>query len=314
MERSRITTRTRTVRCFCPEKCFNGGIGKEINYSTFRRHRRSQQKAKIASRSSDSESDSKSESETPARSCQSAHFDSDGGMEERGSALIRNGRSSKSLGLLSKGSSRRAPVSNDDADTLPPQIDTSSSSDSDNESPRTVQAFKGDGEEFPQVLDLEKSGQSDDVGISSNTDSSQVNAAVTTSTEMSTASSTDIEADWAESDSSSSDTDCSREDVDESAMFVDEDTDEILLYSGANFTIYEMAAVLNQLQRVNNQSDLSMNRIYSVIKALLPLSDQEFPTLPQLRAILLKNVPRVRRIHACAKDCVLFIGEYKHLD
>jgi hypothetical protein len=165
-----------------------------------------------------------------------------------------------------------------------------------------VESSSSDSESDNVGSPQEKAGQAADVL----TDSSQFNSEVTLSAEMSTASSSD-------SDSSElSDVDySSRDDERDDEVFIDNASDEVLLYSGADFTIYDMAEVLNQLQRVNNQSASSTNRIYSVIKALLPSSDKEFPTLPQLRTILLKNVARVHRIHACAQDCVLFIGENK---
>ena len=165
-----------------------------------------------------------------------------------------------------------------------------------------VESSSSDSESDNVGSPQEKAGQAADVL----TDSSQFNSEVTLSAEMSTASSSD-------SDSSElSDVDySSRDDERDDEVFIDNASDEVLLYSGADFTIYDMAEVLNQLQRVNNQPASSTNRIYSVIKALLPSSDKEFPTLPQLRTILLKNVARVHRIHACAQDCVLFIGENK---
>ena len=125
---------------------------------------------------------------------------------------------------------------------------------------------------------------------------------------LSTASSTTDEEYDEDSDESSS----QQDDVE---LLVDEHTDELFLYDGSQITTFALGQILNELQRANSESDRGMTRIYSVIKALLPPPEHkaELPTLPQLKRMLLKKIPRVQRIHVCSADCVMFIGEFKDL-
>ena len=124
---------------------------------------------------------------------------------------------------------------------------------------------------------------------------------------LSTASSSDHDFESGASESSG------RDSNEDEALLFDADHDEVLLHAGADFTTADLAEVLNELQRANNQSGLGMKHIHSVIKALLPMADPELPSLSQLRQVLIRNAPRVRRIHACSQDCILFIGEHTNL-
>ena len=73
---------------------------------------------------------------------------------------------------------------------------------------------------------------------------------------LSTASSHDLE-----SGASASGRDSNQDE----ALLFDADHDEVLLHAGADFTTADLAEVLNELQRANNQSGLGMKRLYSIL-------------------------------------------------
>lgn len=75
----------------------------------------------------------------------------------------------------------------------------------------------------------------------------------------------------------------------------------------------QFAEILAVLQKSINTADISMSKIVSVIKAVLP-GDQVINDHKSLRALLTKSLPVVQRIHACANDHVLFLGPYKDLE
>ena len=54
-----------------------------------------------------------------------------------------------------------------------------------------------------------------------------------------------------------------------------------------------------------------MDRVCAVQSSVLPRA-LNHPRLQwhQLRRALLKTVPRMRRIHVCSQDCVVFINQY----
>ena len=136
------------------------------------------------------------------------------------------------------------------------------------------------------------------------------------SSQSSTASSTDVNESPNDASGDSSHSETKQNSVSgDDIIFADADTDEVLLFAGADVTTYCFAEIMNALQTVNNEPLAGMHRIVEVIKTLLPPSSDEhkFPSANQLRSILLKKIPRVRRIHVCAQDCVMFIGECMNL-
>ena len=98
----------------------------------------------------------------------------------------------------------------------------------------------------------------------------------------------------------------------EESLVVDEE-DDILIYSNSEITVFAFAEVLNALQTANAASLTDMDRVCAVIKALLPDGGTDVPSARELRAVLLARIPRMRRIHACSQDCVLFYGEHAQL-
>ena len=131
--------------------------------------------------------------------------------------------------------------------------------------------------------------------------------------QSSTASSTDLNA--SPNDSESSHSEANKSLSGDDIIVADEEADEVLLYAGAELTTFSFAEILNALQTANNESLSGMNRIVEVIKYLLPHGSDEktIPSANKLRAMLLKKIPCVRRIHVCSQDCVMFIGEYMNL-
>ena len=90
----------------------------------------------------------------------------------------------------------------------------------------------------------------------------------------------------------------------------DNDDDEVCIYQGCRVTMRGLSEVLAALQNSNNESDRGMGRIVEALKQILP-SGHVVTNYQSLKKILLKSVPVVQRIHACWKDCVLFIGRHE---
>jgi hypothetical protein len=104
----------------------------------------------------------------------------------------------------------------------------------------------------------------------------------------------------------------SRSEDSDSILLADSASNEVLLYSDGDVTIFSFVEILNALQTANCESVLGMDRICAVISSVLPRA-LNLPRLQwhQLRRALLKTLPRVRRIHVCSQDCVRFINQYK---
>ncbi len=82
--------------------------------------------------------------------------------------------------------------------------------------------------------------------------------------------------------------------------------------SSGDVSALSIAEIFNALQTANKESVRGMDRIHAVVKCLLG-DVTEMPSAHKLRILLFKNIPRVRRIHTCSQDCVMFMGEYIHL-
>jgi hypothetical protein len=100
---------------------------------------------------------------------------------------------------------------------------------------------------------------------------------------------------------------------DDCVLFADEETDEVIISdSSGDVSALSIAEIFNALQTANNESMRGMDRIHAVVRCLLG-DVTEMPSAHKLRILLFKNIPRVRRIHVCSQDCVMFTGEYIHL-